>query len=305
MAIADERGRRRVVQPEEEDVVRTEIEAALRGRGRVVPVLVDDAALPSRDALPRPFRPITSLNAVSLRHASWDQDLEALVGALAAPAPAATAGPAAAERPAPDEWEPTPGGPGESHYSRVAKALSQGELVPVLGAGVHAAAGDGTWEPGCGRLPDAAELAGALTSALQAQDRLDRPCGGRRSRSWRPTERSCSNRSFASSCSTTRSSPRRSITPSRAYPACCAQRTARAIRSSSPRPTTRRSSGRSRRQASRSTWRSASPPESIAGASSTSPGTTLRTARSSRSTVRTSTSSSRSTTKATCPVPSS
>ena len=85
VAIADERGRRRVVQPEEEDVVRTEIEAALRGGGRVVPVLVDGAALPSRDVLPRPFRPITSLNAVTLRHASWDQDLETLVGALAAP----------------------------------------------------------------------------------------------------------------------------------------------------------------------------------------------------------------------------
>ena len=66
VTIADERGRRRVLQPEEEDVVRTEIEAALRGGGRVVPVLVDDAALPARDALPRPFRPITALNAVTL-----------------------------------------------------------------------------------------------------------------------------------------------------------------------------------------------------------------------------------------------
>ena len=60
VAIADERGRRRVLQPEEEDVVRTEIEAALRGGGRVVPVLVDGAALPARDVLPRPFRPITA-----------------------------------------------------------------------------------------------------------------------------------------------------------------------------------------------------------------------------------------------------
>jgi hypothetical protein len=162
VTIADERGRRRVLQPDEEDVVRTEIEAALRGDCRVIPVLVDDATLPSRDALPRPFRPITSLNAITLRHASWDQDLETLVSALAAPAPAAAAQATAAAVSAPESWEPSPGGPGESHCRRVAKALSGGSLVPVLGAGVHAAAGDGEWRPGCGRLPDAAELARAL-----------------------------------------------------------------------------------------------------------------------------------------------
>jgi hypothetical protein len=168
VAIADERGRRRVLQPEEEDVVRTEIEAALRGGGRVVPVLVDDAALPARDALPRPFRPITSLNAVTLRHASWDQDVEALVGALAAPAPVEAPVPGAALRPAaappagPESWEPAPGGPGESHYRRIAKAISRGVVVPVLGAGAHAAADAGEWEPGSGRLPNAAELARAL-----------------------------------------------------------------------------------------------------------------------------------------------
>jgi TIR domain/SIR2-like domain len=171
VAIADERGRRRVIQPEEEDVVRTEIEAALRGGGRVVPVLVDGAALPSRDVLPRPFRPITSLNAVTLRHGSWDQDLEALVVALAAPAPVAAPEPAAAERAGPDDWEPAPGGPRVSHYRRIAKVLSKGELVPVLGAGVHQVPGAGAWEPGCGRLPDAAELAGALV------ERFDRESG--------------------------------------------------------------------------------------------------------------------------------
>lgn len=162
VAIADERGRRRVLQPEEEDVVRTEIEAALRGDGRVVPVLVDDAALPPRDLLPRPFRPITSLNAVTLRHASWDQDLETLVGALAAAAPVASPETAAAPLAGPGSWEPAPGGPGESHYRRIAKALSRGVLVPVLGPGVHAAADAGQWRPGCGRLPDAAELARGL-----------------------------------------------------------------------------------------------------------------------------------------------
>jgi hypothetical protein len=162
VTIADERGRRRVLQPEEEDVVRTEIEAALRGSGRVIPVLVDDAALPARDKLPRPFRPITSLNAVVLRHASWDQDLETLVGALSAPAPVAPAQPAPVTRPAPESWEPTPGGPGASHYRRVAEALSLGMLVPVLGAGVNASPEGEPWKPGSGRPPDGAELARAL-----------------------------------------------------------------------------------------------------------------------------------------------
>lgn len=162
VTIADERGRRRVLQPQEEDVVRTEIEAALRG-GRVVPVLVDDAALPSRDALPRPFRPITSLNAVTLRHGSWDQDLAALIDALNAPAPVAAPRAPVAQRPPPDEWEPAPGGPDERHYRRIAKALASGALVPVLGTGVHSAANGAKWEPGSGRLPDAAELAAALS----------------------------------------------------------------------------------------------------------------------------------------------
>jgi hypothetical protein len=173
VSIADERGRRRVTQPEEEDVVRTEIEAALRGGGRVVPVLVDDAALPSRDALPRPFRPITSFNAVILRHASWDQDLEVLLGALAAPAPAAAAQPTATERPQPDSWEPAAGGPAESHYRRISKALTRGMLVPVLGAGVHAVAGTEQWEPGCGRLPDAPELARALADRFGVESGSD------------------------------------------------------------------------------------------------------------------------------------
>ena len=169
VTIADERGRGRVVQSEEVDVVRTEIEAALRGGVRVVPVLVDDAALLSREVLPRPFRPITSLNAVALRRASWDQDLEALVGALSVLAPLAAVQPAAAERAAPEAWEPAPGGPAENHYRRIAKALSRGVLVPVVGAGVHQAAGAGTWEPGCGRPPDAGELARELAERFGLQ----------------------------------------------------------------------------------------------------------------------------------------
>ena len=38
------------------DVLRTEIESAVRAEALLIPVLVDDAALPERDSLPRPFR---------------------------------------------------------------------------------------------------------------------------------------------------------------------------------------------------------------------------------------------------------
>jgi hypothetical protein len=165
VTIADERGRRRVLNPEEEDIVRAEIEAALRGAARLIPVLVDAAALPARDVLPRPFRPITTFNAVTLSHASWDRDIEVLMSELADPAPAPRPPPEAAPPlpPAvPEDWRPRPGGPGEGHYRRAAKALSRGMLVPVLGAGVHAPADAGTWAPGCGRLPYAAELARVL-----------------------------------------------------------------------------------------------------------------------------------------------
>jgi hypothetical protein len=170
VTIADERGRRRVLQPEEEDVVRTEIEAALRGGGRVVPVLVDDAALPSRESLPRPFRPITSLNAVTLRHSSWDQDLESLIDALAAaPPPVVASETREAEGRAQHEWEPAPGRPAEAHYRRVAKAFSRGTLIPVLGAGIATATDGVPWEPGCGRLPSAADLARALAERFAVE----------------------------------------------------------------------------------------------------------------------------------------
>src|SRR5688500_3444372 len=82
VAVADERGRRRVLDPGEEDVLRTEIEIALRAAALVVPVLVDDAPMPSRESLPRPFKPLVELEAASLRHASFTDDVEALAARL-------------------------------------------------------------------------------------------------------------------------------------------------------------------------------------------------------------------------------
>jgi hypothetical protein len=73
------------------------------------------------------------------------------------------------ERPAAEAWEPPPGGPPRSHYRRIAKALSEGSLVPVLGAGAQGATDGALWEPGCGRPPSATELAGALAKRFAVE----------------------------------------------------------------------------------------------------------------------------------------
>jgi hypothetical protein len=171
VAIADERGRRMVLDPEEEDVLRLEIETALRGDPLVVPVLVDDAEMPAREMLPRPFKPVPGLQAATLRHASWEQDVEALMASLEervaarrrrpeasgedlAPIEALGVPPdRAAERPVASASAP----PDPSHYERVARHVATGTLVPVLGPGANAS--DGPWHEGCGSLPDGDELA--------------------------------------------------------------------------------------------------------------------------------------------------
>jgi SIR2-like domain/TIR domain len=173
LTLADERGRRTVLAPEEEDVLRLEIETALRGAGRVIPVLVDGAGMPSREALPRPFKPIARLQAVPLRHDSWDADLAVLIDLVTSKGPAPTVEPDGGADPPeelPTTWEPVPGGPDEYHYENLVADLEDGTVVPVLGAGVFAGPDDTPWEQGSGRLPTAPELAGALAARFRLRD---------------------------------------------------------------------------------------------------------------------------------------
>ncbi|MFB9317850.1 toll/interleukin-1 receptor domain-containing protein [Cryptosporangium minutisporangium] len=58
-----------------EDVVRIEIEEALRCGVPVVPVLVDGAAMPPASALPRSIRAITRLSAARLRYDMFRHDV--------------------------------------------------------------------------------------------------------------------------------------------------------------------------------------------------------------------------------------
>ena len=73
------------------DLVRLEVAAALRREIPVIPVLVDGAAMPVARDLPPDLEPLAWRNAVELRHARWDADLQVLVGALQKLLPRTTA----------------------------------------------------------------------------------------------------------------------------------------------------------------------------------------------------------------------
>jgi hypothetical protein len=129
---AEERVHRSVLDPEAEDVVRLEIETAFMRRRIVIPVLVDDAEMPLRETLPRPFRPLADVQAQTLHHASWDRDLEALVEALVHLGTGSRT------------WEAPPAPPPErrvgatrSDPERVARYIGDGRVVTVVGCGTH------------------------------------------------------------------------------------------------------------------------------------------------------------------------
>jgi len=77
----DANGHRRLDDPH--DFVRIEIEAALGRNVRVIPTLVDGAAMPRADDLPEGLRPLTRRQAVEISHTRFDMDAERLLRALA------------------------------------------------------------------------------------------------------------------------------------------------------------------------------------------------------------------------------
>jgi len=77
----DANGNRRLDDPC--DFVRIEIEAALGRNVRVIPALVDGAAMPRADVLPDGLRPLTRRQAVEISHTRFDMDAERLLRALA------------------------------------------------------------------------------------------------------------------------------------------------------------------------------------------------------------------------------
>jgi hypothetical protein len=82
LTLTDDEGRRRIDDPR--DVVRLEVGSALARDVRVVPVLLEEAKMPSEDDLPPELAPFSKRNAVELRATSWHPDVERFIEELAA-----------------------------------------------------------------------------------------------------------------------------------------------------------------------------------------------------------------------------
>lgn len=80
LAATDEDGHRRLDDPD--DIVRLEIAAALERDIRVIPVLVEGAAMPRGQQLPEDLVRLARRNALSLRHESFRADADRLLAAI-------------------------------------------------------------------------------------------------------------------------------------------------------------------------------------------------------------------------------
>jgi hypothetical protein len=158
---------RAVLDHSAEDVLRLEVETAVQHGTPIVPVLVDDAEMPPRELLARPFRPLIERQAHVLRHASWERDCEALADAL----PTSAARPSRpADLPPPAAVQPRTNGRGDAF--RTACYLGAGSLVTILGSGANAAERATAWRHGTASLPDTVELARHLAEqfGLESSD---------------------------------------------------------------------------------------------------------------------------------------
>jgi hypothetical protein len=80
LSATDELGHRRLEAPN--DIVRIEIEAALTRKVRIIPILVENAAMPTRHDLPDSLASFVRHNALVVRHETFRQDTERLVAAI-------------------------------------------------------------------------------------------------------------------------------------------------------------------------------------------------------------------------------
>jgi hypothetical protein len=76
----DEKGRRRLDDPN--DYVRLEISAALKRNIRVIPLLVQNAAMPSIEDLPEDLVALTRRQALQIADGRWEYDIEQLIEIL-------------------------------------------------------------------------------------------------------------------------------------------------------------------------------------------------------------------------------
>ena len=164
-AAAGDRTRRSLLDRADEDLVRLEVETAFTHGAIVIPVLVDDAEMPAREALPRPFRPLAEIQAQTLHHTSWERDVDALAEAVAH----------VAARPRPLREAPAGqrAAPTRTDVERVAGYIAQRSVVTILGSGANAVDRETPWQRGSGLLPDTAELARHLAQQFQVGSGTD------------------------------------------------------------------------------------------------------------------------------------
>lgn len=75
----------READPERVDYLRLEVATAIRLGKRVVPVLLGNASLPTRDELPGDLAALPSYQAVTLHDASWSREVDRLLDAIGRP----------------------------------------------------------------------------------------------------------------------------------------------------------------------------------------------------------------------------
>jgi len=80
LTCTDRNSRRRLDDPH--DFIRLEIGTALTRKVRVIPVLVEGAVMPTASELPSDLEALTRRQAVELRDARWNADVESLTGVL-------------------------------------------------------------------------------------------------------------------------------------------------------------------------------------------------------------------------------
>ena len=67
---------------EEGDFVRREAAAALASENKILPLLANGAAMPQPEELPADLQRLPAINALSIRHAYFDHDIELLIDTL-------------------------------------------------------------------------------------------------------------------------------------------------------------------------------------------------------------------------------
>lgn len=174
--LASLKDRERRTAGEPEDFVALELELALRRwPGKVIPVLVGRAIMPDVVKLPKPIKALAGIQAMPLRPASFDEDVEQLIAKIDAIASepdsdrgqvegatidgtVEVAGATAMAGHRPEDIPPersTMPGPDSAHYETMLRyMIKQGSVVPILGSGVH------------GSLPDANQLATHLAQSF-------------------------------------------------------------------------------------------------------------------------------------------